>query len=46
MIYGNIGAMVSLISSARTGGAQDGNKQAAARKSPKQIVITELTTNQ
>jgi hypothetical protein len=46
MIYGNIGAMVSVTSSVRTAGAQDGNKQVAARKSPKQIVITELTMNQ
>jgi hypothetical protein len=46
MIYGSKGAMVSLKSSVRTAGAKDGIRQTAARKSPKQMVSTELTTNQ
>jgi len=46
MTYGNIGALVSLTSNICTLGAQVGNKQIAARKSPKPIVIIELAMNQ
>ena len=46
MIYGKTGAIVSSKSNLRTAGAKDGNRQVAARKSPRQMVRTELAINQ
>ena len=46
MMYGKNGAIASSKSNLRTAGAKDGNRQVAARKSPKQIVRTELAINQ